>query len=361
MNFDLPRHGGQLKRLSEHYGIPIAEIIDFSANINPDGPPSSVLSALRESLGDPRVIGAYPDLELADLKNAIAHFADVEAENVVIGNGFVPLLESALHLLKVRRCMLPLPAFFEYRRTLERAGVMVIPHGLSEDLDFRYDLDALLAGGHDAVLLANPQNPSGVLANKADMLAFIRKAAVNNLAVLLDEAFIDYAPEHSLTTEIEECPNLILFRSVTKFLGIAGLRVAYALAHRTLARALVDVTPPWPVTTLAAIGVAAGLGDVPFHQETLERNRQRKAALETALHAIGLHTYPSAANFLLIRDVPQAGMLDRQLAAEHRIVVRHCDNYEALSQHHIRVAVRGNEENRLLVHALHAIRTAQRS
>lgn len=360
-NFDEPLHGGQLRRIAETYAIPIADLIDFSANLNPDGPPSSVLSALRESLNSSRVVSAYPDLELPELKNTIAHFADVEAAQVVIGNGFVPLLESSLHLLNLRCCLLPLPAFVEYRRTLERAGVQVTPHLLSGQVDFRYDFESLLAGGHDAVLLANPQNPSGVLTDKSDLLAFVQRAAECRLTVLLDEAFIDYTPEHSLAMEVEQCPNLVIFRSVTKFLGIAGLRVAYAVAHRRLARALSNAVEPWPVTTLAAIGVDAGLADVDFHQTTRKRNRERKAELESALHALGLRTYPSAANFLLIRSTPDAGALRERLIQEHRIVVRPCDNYETLARNHIRVAVRGSDENRTLVHGLHAIRTIQRT
>lgn len=355
MNFESPLHGGQLRRISEQYGIAVADLIDFSANLNPDGPPPSVLCALRESLNDPRVISAYPDLESAELKNAIARFAGVRAEHVVIGNGFVPLLESALHLLKVRHCMLPVPAFGEYRRTLERVGVTVTPGILSEHFDFNYDLESLLAGGHDAVLLANPQNPSGVLTNKPDMLAFVRRAAEHKLTVLLDEAFIDYVPEHSLGTDVEGCPNLIIFRSVTKFLGVAGLRIAYALADRTLAHALSNATEPWPVTTLAAVGAASGLEDVDFHQTTRDRNKRRKADLEMALQAIGFHTCPSSASFLLIRPPLDSRVLRDRLIAEHRIVVRDCDNYEGLSRGYIRVAVRRTEENSTLIRGLRDI------
>lgn len=356
MHSEIPLHGGQLRRVSQQYGIPIADLIDFSANINPDGPPPSVLSALRESLNDPRVISAYPDLELAELKNAIARFAGIRAEHVVIGNGFVPLLESALYLLKVRSCMLPLPAFVEYRRTLERAGVTVTPHILSEHLDFNYNLESLLTGGHDAVLLANPQNPSGVLTGKSDLLAFVRRAAEHKLTVLLDEAFIDYVPEHSLVTEVEQCPNLIVFRSVTKFLGIAGLRVAYAVAHRKGARALEEAIEPWPVTTLATLGTAAGLADQEFGNTTRERNQRRRAKLQGALHALRFQTYPSTASFLLIRPPFDSRVLRDRLIAEHRIVVRDCDDYEALSRGHIRVAVRSAQENSTLIRGLRDIR-----
>ena len=91
---------------------------------------------------------------------------------------------------------------------------------------FRYDLQVLLEGPHDAILLANPQNPTGILSSRAAMQQFVASAAARNQSVLLDEAFIDYSPLNSLASSVVEFHNLIVFRSVTKFFGMPGLRVA---------------------------------------------------------------------------------------------------------------------------------------
>lgn len=349
----VPLHGGQLRQISERFNIPSSQLIDFSANINPDGPPPAVLSTLRTSLEDISILTAYPDLEQAGLKRSIADYAGVHPKNIVVANGFIPLLESALRTLRVKRCLLPVPAFVEYRRSLARAGVEIEPNILTSDSNFPYDVHALVHGGHDAVLLANPQNPSGVLTTRNILLQFVSECAERNITVLLDEAFIDYAPLDSLTLDVEKFANLIVFRSVTKFHGIPGLRVAYAVANEAIARALNETLPPWPITTLASCAVESALADHPFAERTRLHNDRRRAHLRAGLDALGIHAYPSAANFLLLY-LPEGISADRfwrHMIVEHHMVLRDCSNYEALPSRHLRMAVRTAEENDKLVGA----------
>lgn len=360
----VPLHGGQLRQLSERFNIPSSLLIDFSANINPDGPPPAVLSALRTCLEDISILTAYPDLEQAGLKQSIADYTGVHTKNIVVANGFIPLLESTLRTLKLKRCLLPVPAFVEYRRSLARAGVVIERHILASDSNFRYDIDAMMHGNHDAVLLANPQNPSGVLATRDILLQFVSRCAERNITVLLDEAFIDYAPLDSLTLDVERFANLIVFRSVTKFHGIPGLRVAYAVANEAIARALNEDLPPWPITTLASYAVASALDDHSFAERTRLHNDQRRTRMRAGLDALGIHTYPSAANFLLLRlpDDVSAESLWRHMIAEHHTVLRDCSNYETLPSRHLRTAIRTEEENDELLGAVaQSLQFCQRS
>lgn len=360
----VPLHGGQLRQIYERFNIPSSLLVDFSANINPDGPPLGVLSALRKSLEDISILTAYPDLELAGLKQSIADYAGVHPKNLAVANGFIPLLESALGTLRLKRCLLPVPAFVEYRRSLARAGVVIELHVLAPDSNFRYDIEAMMHGDHDAVLLANPQNPSGVLTNREVLLQFVVECAEQNIAVLLDEAFIDYTPLDSLTSDVNQFANLIVFRSVTKFHGLPGLRVAYAVANEAIARALSENLPPWPITTLASCAVASALDDHPFAERTKLHNDQRRSRLRDGLDALGIHTYPSAANFLLFRlpDGVSAESFWRHMIAEHHMVLRNCSNYETLPSRHLRTAIRTEKENDELLGAVaQSLQFCQRS
>ena len=350
----VPLHGGQLRQISERFNIPSSQLIDFSANINPDGPPPAVLSTLRTSLEDLSILTAYPDLEQAGLKRFIANYNGVHPKNITVANGFVPLLESALRTLGVKRCLLPVPAFVEYRRSLARAGVEIETHILTPDSNFHYDVHALVHGGYDAVLLANPQNPRGILTTRDILLQFVSECADRNITVLLDEAFIDYAPLASLTLDVEQFTNLIVFRSVTKFHGIPGLRVAYAVDNETIVRALNEYLPPWPITTLAFCAVMSALVDHPFAERTRLHNDRRSTRLSGDLNALGIHAYPSAANFLLVRlpEGVSAQRLWKHMIAEHHMVLRDCSNYEALPSRHLRTAIRTEEENDKLVRAV---------
>jgi threonine-phosphate decarboxylase len=350
----VPLHGGQLRQISERFNIPSSQLIDFSANINPDGPPPAVLSTLRTCLEDISMLTAYPDLEQVQLKQSIARYAGVRPQNLVVANGFIPLLECALRTLKVKRCLLPVPAFVEYRRSLVQAGVQIEPHILPPVSNFRYDMDAMMHGDHDTVLLANPQNPSGVLTSREILLRFVSRCAERNITVLLDEAFIDYTPLDSLTTDVTHLPNLVVFRSVTKFHGIPGLRVAYAVANESIAQTLNANLPPWPITTMASYAVASALEDQPYAERTRLYNDQRRTRLRAGLEAHGVQVCPSSANFLLLR-LPDAVSPDsfwKRMIIEHHIVLRDCSNYEGLPSRHFRVAVRTEKDNERLLRAV---------
>jgi threonine-phosphate decarboxylase len=349
-----PLHGGQLHQIAGHFGIALSELLDFSANINPDGPPPAVLSCLREAIDNPSIITNYPDLDEFNLKRCIAKYVETRPENVAIANGFVPLLDAALRTLAIRSCLVPVPAFVEYRRTLERSRVEMLARILDADSGLDCHTGDLFSKSCDAILLANPQNPSGALCSQEELLHLAEEASKRNVFVFLDEAFIDYCPESSMVRQIDRVPNLIVFRSVTKFFGMAGLRVAYVAANTDLCQKIQQSIAPWSVTSLASLATCQAVQDEAYAGHTITLNKLRREQLQAAIADLGIHVYPSAANFLLLR-LP--GLIDchtlwERLIREHHIVLRNCVNYEGLSDAFLRTAVRSETENRLLIHAL---------
>jgi threonine-phosphate decarboxylase len=350
----LPIHGGQLRQIAERFGIPVSHLLDFSANINPEGPPPAVIPTLHASLEDPASLGFYPDIELTELKQSLARNAGVVPDNIVVANGFVPLLDTALRTLKIRHCLVPVPAFVEYRSALTRAQIKITPHLLASGLNFAYDIEAMLTGDHGAILLANPQNPSGVSSNPDTLLQLVATAAEKSIVVLLDEAFIDYGASDSLSPYVERFRNLLVFRSVTKFYGIPGLRVAYAAAAAELARLVAYDLPPWPVTTLAAHAVVTALDDAAYAARSRLFNQERRAMMQSEFNQLGIHSYNSAANFLLLRlpfDINGDRFWQRMILDNH-MVLRNCHNYEGLGDGYLRAAVRTELQNEALVKAV---------
>jgi threonine-phosphate decarboxylase len=350
----LPIHGGQLRQIAERFGIPVSQLLDFSANINPEGPPPAVVATLHASLEDPTSLGCYPDLEQTELRHSLARYSGGAPDNIVVANGFVPLLDAALRTLKIRYCLMPVPAFVEYRSALTRAQIKIAPHRLASDSNFAYNIETMLAGEHDAILLANPQNPSGVSCNQETLLQLVAAAADKNIAVLLDEAFIDYIASESLSPYVERFPNLIVFRSVTKFYGIPGLRVAYAVARAELARLVTYELPPWPVTTLAGHAVIAALDDVAYAERSRLLNQERRALMQSEQNRLGIHSCNSAANFLLLRlpsDIDGDRFWQRMIL-DHHMVLRNCHNYEGLGDGYLRAAVRTELQNEAFLNAV---------
>jgi threonine-phosphate decarboxylase len=351
-------HGGQLRQIAARFGIPAEQLLDFSANINPAGPPPSVLTAIRGALERSSTLATYPDLELVELKLAIAKCAGVQLENVSVANGFVPLLEAALRSLKIKRCFLPVPSFGGYRNALENVSAAVTPYRLSSDKQFRYEPDAILntilEHSCDAFLLGNPQNPSGAVCDAGSMQRLIDIAAQHSVTVLLDEAFIDYCPAASWTHRCAEQANVIVFRSVTKFFAIPGLRVAYAIGKSSTVDAMNCFIAPWPITNFAADAVCAALADESYAEESRLTNERRRLAMESELARLNIVTYPSHANFLLMRfpaEVDVTRLWEKMIVTE-QIVLRSCANFEGLAQGHLRAAVRSESENERLVRGL---------
>ena len=356
-----PPHGGQLRQIAARYGIPAERLIDFSANVNPAGPPLSALAAMRRALEDPATLVVYPDLELTELKQAIAAHTGVQPENVAVANGFVPLLESVLRSLNIERCLLPIPSFSEYRGVLENAGVTIAPYRLSPDQGFGYEVDtilnALLDHSCDAILLANPQNPSGALCDARRMNRLIEMAARLSIRVLLDEAFIDYCPAESLTQLTIEQENLIVFRSVTKFFAIPGLRVAYAVSKSSRIHAMNRFIAPWPISNIVSVAACAALNDGAYAEESRLANERRRFWLEEQLARLRIATYPSSANFLLLRlsATVDVRLLWERMIVEEQLVLRSCTNFEGLAEGHLRIAVRSEPENEKLILGLQRV------
>jgi threonine-phosphate decarboxylase len=186
------------------------------------------------------------------------------------------------------------------------------------------------------------------------MLRLIEMAARRGVTILLDEAFIDYCPALSCTQPSTEWANVIVFRSVTKFFAIPGLRVAYAVGKSSKVDAMNRCIAPWPITNIASDAVCAALKDESYAEESRFANEQRRLAMQSELTRLKIATYPSSANFLLIRfpaDIDVTLLWEKMIVTE-QIVLRLCTNFEGLAQGHLRVAVRSEPENGRLIRGL---------
>ncbi len=351
---DTLRHGGDLRRLAHEAGVPPGRLIDFSANINPLGPPEWLRSCVSAALDQ---IVHYPDPVCRELAAAIARFHGVEASRVVCGNGSSELLPHLLRVAGARGAVLVTPGYAEYERSARAAGLDVTTFPLQPDDGFTLDVEALEAGllTDDLVIIGQPNNPTGQVTDPAEIRRMARRRP--GCTFVIDEAFADFAPQvESLAYDPPD--NVVVLRSMTKFFAIPGLRLGYALARPGLAHSLREALPPWTVNTLAqAVGTRALAADMDgYRADTLRLVDQQRDALAGQLQELGgLTVFPSAANFLLLRidrpglDAP--GLAERLL--KRRIAVRVCDNYRGLDRHYLRVAVRTEEENGRLLRALH--------
>jgi threonine-phosphate decarboxylase len=349
-------HGGNVEAIARQFGLGPDSIIDFSANINPAGLPPRAAERLAREARDPHLLARYPDTDARELRAALAVRLEVPIESIVVGAGGDALIHAAIRAFAPRECLVPVPAFMEYERACAASGTPVrrIPLGGADGFTLPTQWWRDLAAG-SMIVFNNPHNPTGACTSAADMLDRIAAARSSGATVLVDEAFVDYAPAAAVTGHAAQQQGVIAIRSLTKFYGCPALRVGYAIASPGTACDLRRQLPPWPVTTLAANALAEAVADDEYSRATLENNERQRFWLGRELTALQFHTFPSAANFQLV-EVPaavSASDLRESLLRNWRILVRECDSFTGLTRdRYLRVAVRGAKDNAALIRAL---------
>jgi threonine-phosphate decarboxylase len=350
-------HGGNVFTAARALGVAPDQVIDFSASINPLGMSSSVRSALIGSLGS---LVHYPDTSHKELKQALGEFHDLSPAHFTIANGSTELIYNLPALLPGRKALIISPSFSEYVKALNQHHWEVQHFILTPESNFSIDTDELeraLDGGFDALFICNPGNPSGKLYPERTIEKICSLCLSAGTFLVLDEAFMDFCEEASAKRMIAQSENAILLRSMTKFFGIPGLRLGYAVSNVSLAERLDSMGGPWRVNSLALAAGAAALRDVRHNLESLEFIRQERRILSEGLAGFSqLRPYPSSVNYLLVEIAE--GMTSRELRERllpHRILIRDCASFTGLSERFFRIAVRTGDENRRLLECLGGI------
>jgi threonine-phosphate decarboxylase len=342
-------HGGRVHEMARNLGLPPGEILDFSANLNPLGPPEGVLRVFRETSRE--TLAAYPDTEAPGLRALLRARHGVPDEALVLGHGGAALLALALRALAPRRVLVPEPCFQEQPRALASAGAELIPLPLPA---LRLDLGRLEAAlpGCDALLLTNPHNPTGQVLPGSDLAAFLE--AHPGHAVIVDEAFADYAPEARLPAALLARPGTVCLQSLTKFHAMPAVRVGHALADPATARRMAALQEGWPVGQVDLLAAQAALEDADYARRSLEAFREDLAAFTTELRDLGLSPLPSRAPFLLV-PVPGSGSAMAARLRTQGILVRTCNGWPGLGDGFLRLAVRRKADRERLVSALETL------
>ncbi|EHJ92117.1 threonine-phosphate decarboxylase CobD [Vreelandella boliviensis] len=360
--FIWPIHGGQAEALLAHFGLPADQRLDdFSANLNPLGPPAWVSDWLAKQLTG---LERYPAPDYPAARQAIASHHQLQPEQVLLTNGGAEaiFLVAALHAGK--RAAIITPSFGEYARACcaHRLSISEIalpaPH-------FTLDVDSLLEAlsDTDVLFLCRPNNPTATLIDIPAMETLLNYTAAIGCRVVVDEAFIDMvgetmgeAPtEASLAPLLARYPHLMLLHSMTKFYTLPGLRLGYLLADAVTVQAAQAHQPPWSVNHLAAELVAPLLADDAFARRTQRWLASERPRMAQALTELGLEVVPSHACFFLIRpgamhEISSAALFEQLL--RQGVLVRHTHNFAGLHGGWLRVALRDVAANRRLISVL---------
>jgi threonine-phosphate decarboxylase len=345
-------HGGGVDRAMHELGLSREQICDFSASINPLGVPAEVQQALQQALSR---INDYPELDAASLRAELACFHQLPPENLLPGSGSTELIYLVPRVLRPRRTLLIQPCFGEYAPALKQVGCQIDLFSLDPQNDFEFrvaDILEAIQPQTDLVVLANPGNPSGVGIAPQQLLELADR--LGDCRLLVDEAFVDFCPERSLSNQVLERSNLLLLRSLTKFYAIPGLRVGYLAGSAADVALLAAAREPWTLSNLAISAARACLKSDSFRTQTLQTIPQLRTQLKRGLEQLGWQVFAGEANYLLCRlpDHWCGASKIVELLRPLGLLLRSCCDFEPLDDRFLRLAVLGEEQNLRLLQVL---------
>jgi histidinol-phosphate aminotransferase len=337
--------------LSRQLGRAADQIIKLDANENPYG----LLPAVREALGNMPFAHIYPDPGCQDLRQALAGFHQVPAQNLLVGAGADELIDLVLRLViepgdAILNCP-PTFGMYSFDGDLNGARVVNLWRGENFSLDLGGMEQAVAAHKPKLIFIASPNNPDGSLAPRA----FLERLLELPVLVVLDEAYMEFAPPgSSLLAEAARRNNLVVLRTFSKWAGLAGLRVGYGVFPDALMPHLWKIKQPYNVSVAAATAAIVSLRHAAELKAIGERILAERSRLVAGLQSIPyLQPYPTQANFILCRvEGRDAAELKQQLGALG-ILVRYF-NKPGL-QNCIRISVGKPEHSEALLQALRAL------
>ncbi|ROR31637.1 L-threonine O-3-phosphate decarboxylase [Mobilisporobacter senegalensis] len=329
-------------------------MIDFSSNINPLGPPDGVITAACEGI---RSVSYYPDPWCNKLRERLSKMHQLPKEYILCGNGAAELIFSFVLAYKPKKALFPIPTFHEYEQALHTIDCDITYYSMKEENDFILTDDFIpaITNDLDIIFLCNPNNPTGHLIPNGLLDQILQKCVDYNIYLVIDECFMDFVNKEEQDSFIEKCTTvktLFILKAFTKLYAIPGLRLGYMISSNTeMLMKMKEVTQPWNVSVPAQLAGIAALEEEEYVNKSIELILQERKYLMSELSKMNLKLYDSKGNYIFFQG--DKGLYEECL--NKGILIRDCSNYEGLEQGYYRIAVKDHISNEKLVHILQEV------
>jgi histidinol-phosphate aminotransferase len=321
-------------------GFDRKNVIQLASNENPYPLPEEVVEAIKKSV---EVASRYPHPGYRELKEGIAEYVGCSVENVVPAAGASELIKLVVDAVveAFDRVVIPMPSYSYYAlASMLRDASIIFP-------EFEgYAIQPELPDGK-LLFLCSPNNPTGNAIERRIVEEILESF---NGYVVLDEAYVEFSGK-SCVDLVENNPNLIVLRTFSKFFGLAGLRVGYAIASQEMASALEKIRSPFSISQTAYFAAIAALKHIDYFMEIKTRILRGRERLRKELSKF-FRIYPSDANFLLCKH--SFTELGSRLL-ERGIIIRDVTGLMGLDGPHVRITVGREDENNRLIEAVEEI------
>jgi len=332
-------------------------MIKLASNENPFGPSPLALEAIRAAAAE---VNLYPDNDASELRQALAARHQLDEQQIFIADGSLGILDVIARTLLVpgTNCISSERSFISYPIVTRTIGAQFVGVPMRNDA---YDLDAIAEAINEqtrAVILANPNNPTGTMFDAGAAEAFLQRVP-ESVLVVLDEAYSDFAEyfarqrgiTYSRSFEYVRAGrhNVLVLRTFSKAHGLAGIRLGYACGDPELLRYFARVRNSFSISVVAEAAGLAAIRDVNHIRKTVENNAVGAAWLMERFKELGIHAIPTSANFIYFAIDEDANAFSRRMQAEG-VIVRSLAPWGAPNA--IRVSIGTPEQNETFVRAL---------
>ncbi|HDR1892302.1 TPA: histidinol-phosphate transaminase [Pasteurella multocida] len=299
----------------------------------------------------------YPEPQPQAVIEGYANYAGVTPENVLVSRGGDESIELIIRAFceaedSVLYCP---PTYGMYSVSAETCGIALKTVPLTADFQLNLPEIERQISGVKVVFVCSPNNPTGTLVNRTDLLALL-KMTRDKAIVVVDEAYIEFCPQATMVTELKNYPHLAIIRTLSKAFALAGLRCGFTLANKDLIEVLQKVIAPYPLPVPVADLAAQALQPAGLQamQQRVQEILQNRTALEADLRSLPCveNVFQSDGNYLLVKF--KDGQKIFKTLWDQGIILR--NQHSALMlENCIRITIGTAEENRRVIEAIRKI------
>ncbi len=335
-----------------YYSPTPSRVVDYSGNYNILKTPKNILKALKKVNPSVRPDPCY--------KKAILNLSSkhgVGPENIVVEKNYYSALNVVLGSVKARCATAITPCATAIKDICRKNNCDVLSHILQERKNFKFDSDDFIekiGGRTDTVILSNPNNATGRVIPKSDIMLILDYCLSKGIYVVIDETYMDFVPDgQSSVNLISQYYNLVVIRSLSEYYNLSGIGAAYVVSSPEIIDNIKENQVPWQVDVYGSALCENAYKDEKFDLKTKKWIFEEKKKFVNKLKTLnGVRVINSDCHFILLKleDTSATNVYNRLLKSN--ILIRDASGFTGLDGSYIRVAVKDEKSNDKLLQAL---------